>query len=106
LSALALNAVPLERHAGNGAQSELGELLASGWSVLAFSEGTRSRDGTLQRLHHGPARLALDARRPILPVALRGTFLAMPVGARWSRRARAGSLWFRAHAARKSERAS
>ncbi len=87
LSALALNAVPLERRAGGGSHAQLSGLLVSGWSVLAFPEGTRSRDGTLQRLHHGPARLALDAQRPILPMAIRGTFLAMPVGARWPRRA-------------------
>jgi 1-acyl-sn-glycerol-3-phosphate acyltransferase len=85
LSALALNAVPLERHAGSGSQSVLTRLLASGWNVLAFPEGTRSRDGTLGRFHHGPARLALDARRPLLPVAIRGTFAAMPVGQRWPR---------------------
>jgi 1-acyl-sn-glycerol-3-phosphate acyltransferase len=85
VSALALNAVPVERHNGSGSQSDLTRLLASGWNVLAFPEGTRSRDGTLGRFHHGAARLALDARRPILPVAIRGTFAAMPVGQRWPR---------------------
>jgi 1-acyl-sn-glycerol-3-phosphate acyltransferase len=85
VSALALNAVPVERHTGSGSQSELTRLLAWGWNVLAFPEGTRSRDGTLARFRHGPARLALDARRPVVPVAIRGTFGAMPVGQRWPR---------------------
>ena len=38
--------------------------------------------------HHGPAQLALETGRPIVPVAIRGTFLAMPVGARWPRHTR------------------
>jgi 1-acyl-sn-glycerol-3-phosphate acyltransferase len=67
---------------------ELDALLASGWSVLAFPEGTRSRDGTLHRLHHGPSRLALGAQRPIVPAGIRGTFQSMPVGARWPRHTR------------------
>ena len=89
MAALALNAVPLERFCRGGhKQTQLASLVASGWSVLAFPEGTRSRDGTLQRIHHGPAQLALETGRPIVPVAIRGTFLAMPVGARWPRHTR------------------
>ena len=83
LSALALNAVPLARHAGGSANDELARLVGNGWSVLAFPEGSRSRDGGLQRFHHGVSRLALDTHRPVLPIAVRGTFAAMPVGARW-----------------------
>jgi 1-acyl-sn-glycerol-3-phosphate acyltransferase len=88
LSALALNAVPVARHSGDGEQAEIAALLASGWSVLAFPEGTRSRDGSLQRLHHGASRLALLARRPVVPVGICGAFQAMPVGARWPRHTR------------------
>ena len=88
MAALVLNAVPLERFSGAHKQTQLASLVASGWSVLAFPEGTRSRDGTLQRIHHGPAQLALETGRPIVPVAIRGTFLAMPVGARWPRHTR------------------
>jgi 1-acyl-sn-glycerol-3-phosphate acyltransferase len=87
-AALVLNAVPLERFSGVRQQPQLASLLSSGWNVLAFPEGTRSRDGTLQRLHHGPAQLALETGRPIVPVAIRGTFQAMPVGARWPRHTR------------------
>jgi 1-acyl-sn-glycerol-3-phosphate acyltransferase len=88
LSALALNAVPVQRYSGSGEQVDLVALLSGGWSVLTFPEGTRSRDGSLQRLHHGASRLALAASRPVVPVAIRGTFLAMPPGARWPRRTR------------------
>jgi len=83
LSALALNAVPLTRHARGTANDELARLVGNGWSVLAFPEGSRSRDGALQRFHHGVARLALQTHRPVLPIAVRGTFAAMPVGADW-----------------------
>jgi 1-acyl-sn-glycerol-3-phosphate acyltransferase len=85
---LVLNAVPLERFSGVRQQTQLASLLSSGWSVLAFPEGTRSRDGSLQRLHHGASQLALETRRPMVPVAIRGTFQAMPVGARWPRHTR------------------
>ena len=97
--ALACNAVPVDRRARAGAPAEqhelasvtgglheLAALLGAGWSVLSFPEGTRSRDGTLQRLHHGPAHLAILLQRPLVPVAVRGTFSTLPVGARWPRR--------------------
>jgi len=83
LAALAFNAVPLDRRSRDGAPRHLARLLADGWSVLAFPEGTRSRDGALQRFHHGVARLALEAHVPVVLVGVRGTFWAMPVGARW-----------------------
>ncbi len=87
LSALVLNAVPLTRHAGIvDTQHEFARLVDAGWSVLAFPEGTRSRDGSLQRFHHGASRLALDTGRPVVPIAIRGTFAAMPVGQRWPTR--------------------
>jgi 1-acyl-sn-glycerol-3-phosphate acyltransferase len=85
LAALAFNAVPLDRRSRDGAQHSLADLLAGGWNVLAFPEGTRSRDGRLQRLHLGAARLALDLGVPLVPVGVRGTFRAMQVGARWPR---------------------
>jgi 1-acyl-sn-glycerol-3-phosphate acyltransferase len=89
LAALALNAVPLERRPGTGgAQAQLAGVLADGWSVLTFPEGTRSRDGGLQRFHLGPARLALDQRRPLVPIGIRGTFQALPAGASWPQPAR------------------
>jgi 1-acyl-sn-glycerol-3-phosphate acyltransferase len=85
LAALAFNAVPLDRRSRDGEQQSLADQLAAGWNVLAFPEGTRSRDGRLQRLHLGAARLALDLGVPLVPVGVRGTFRAMQVGARWPR---------------------
>ncbi|HEX8966990.1 MAG TPA: lysophospholipid acyltransferase family protein, partial [Chloroflexota bacterium] len=99
LAALALNAVPLERNSGGGDRDTYIRLLQTGWSVLAFPEGSRSRDGSLQRLHHGPSRLALDTGRPVVPLGIRGTFAAMPAGVSWPRPGRPRAVRVRIGAA-------
>lgn len=48
--------------------------------VLIYPEGTRSRDGQLQRGKTGVSRIALAGRVPIVPVGLRGTFELLPRG--------------------------
>jgi 1-acyl-sn-glycerol-3-phosphate acyltransferase len=52
--------------------------LARGAPVLLFPEGTRSMDGRLQRFKDGAFRLAFEAGAPVIPVALTGTFDALP----------------------------
>ncbi len=52
--------------------------LARGTPVLLFPEGTRSPDGRLQRFKDGAFRLAFDAGVPVVPIALTGTFDALP----------------------------
>lgn len=64
------------------------ELLARGKVVGLFVEGTRSPDGRLQPLEEGAAFLALQARVPVVPVAVIGTHRIMPKGARFPRVAR------------------
>jgi 1-acyl-sn-glycerol-3-phosphate acyltransferase len=49
------------------------DVLSQGTSVAIFPEGTRSRDGRMQRFRRGPFQLALRARVPILPVTILGT---------------------------------
>ena len=88
LVSLSLGTVPLDRKRG-GAESigTIEQLLAEGWAVLAFPEGSRTRDGRLHRGKTGIARLATSARVPVLPVGIQGTFEALPHGRRLPRRA-------------------
>ena len=45
----------------------------SGSSIIAFPEGTRSRNGTVARFKKGVFLLALQSGLPLVPVALEGT---------------------------------
>lgn len=54
------------------------EGVARGNSVIFFAEGTRSREGELQRFKKGAFRLALDLKLPILPVTVQGTKDVLP----------------------------
>lgn len=52
--------------------------LRGGTSVMMFPEGTRSRDGRLQRFKPGAFELALRTGRPLLPITVEGTGSALP----------------------------
>lgn len=54
-------------------------ILKQGDSVLLFPEGTRSRDGTLQEARRGAALIATKARVPVVPVAVTGTEVLLPI---------------------------
>jgi 1-acyl-sn-glycerol-3-phosphate acyltransferase len=82
-TALVFNTFPIERTGGKRATNTARQLIGEGWSVLVFPEGTRSRDGWLGRWRHGAARLAVEYGLPVMPVALRGTYAAMPKGRSW-----------------------
>ena len=89
---LAFNTVAVARK-GVGTQdatSELAALIAGGWSLVIFAEGTRSRDGNIGRLHSGAAVLAAEHDLPIVPVYVHGTHGVMPPGHRWMRWTRVG----------------
>lgn len=63
------------------------DLLAAGWHVLIFPEGTRSRSGELGPFKPGVGLLACRTNAPVLPVRLRGTWNVLPPGAHLPRRA-------------------
>ncbi|MFC5177243.1 lysophospholipid acyltransferase family protein [Nocardioides taihuensis] len=81
-SALVFNTFPIERHGGTMSATP-GEVLADGWSLVIFPEGTRSQDGWVGRFRMGAAFLACEHDVPVIPVAHRGTFAAMPRGQGW-----------------------
>ena len=60
-----------------------GDLLADGWNVVVFPEGTRSPDGWMERFRMGAAYLAVEHGVPVIPVGIKGSFAAMPRGRGW-----------------------
>ena len=56
------------------------EGLRAGFSVLIFPEGTRSPNGALLPFKKGAVRTAQNAKAPIVPVGLSGTFEIAPKG--------------------------
>ena len=86
-SSLIFNTFPIDRRGGTMATTP-GEVLADGWSLVIFPEGTRSNDGWMGNFRMGAAFLALEHDVPVVPVAHRGTFAAMPRGQNWPSKGR------------------
>jgi 1-acyl-sn-glycerol-3-phosphate acyltransferase len=79
----AVGQIPIRREGGSASQRALDtarEVLESGGVFGIYPEGTRSPDGRLYKGHTGIARLALQAKAPIVPVAMIGTREAQPIG--------------------------
>ena len=80
--------VPVDRagaHASQGALLTATRLLREGRLVGVFPEGTRTRDGRLNRGRTGVARMAAATGAPVIPCATVGTFDIAPPGARLPR---------------------
>ena len=58
------------------------QLVRDGVSIYLAPEGTRSRDGRINKLKKGGFHLAHDTGAPIVPVAIRGTIDILPRGGR------------------------
>jgi len=86
-SAIAFNAFPIgefpTEQSGGALASASANLLAKGWSVVIFPEGTRSSDGFARPFGPSAARLAIDCSVPVVPVGVLGTYAAMPRGSYW-----------------------
>jgi 1-acyl-sn-glycerol-3-phosphate acyltransferase len=82
-TALVFNAFPVERYRSRRLRSLAPRLLANGWSLLLFPEGTRSEDGWMSPLRMGAAQLCVTQGVAAVPVVLRGTYAAMPRGRNW-----------------------
>lgn len=79
------NAYPIERGGGRDALAYSQDLLARGWSLLIYPEGTRSRSGEVQEFRHGAAILAMQAKAPVIPIYTEGLRNVMPKGERTPR---------------------
>ncbi len=74
-------AVPIDRQSGGREALRWAiQALKNGKLIAIHPEGTRTLTGKLQRGKTGIARLALEARVPVLPVGLIGTFEILPKG--------------------------
>ncbi len=84
----ALGMIPIDREGGDAAERALSaaeRVLRKGELFGIYPEGTRSRDGRLYRGHTGPARLALRADVPIIPIGIVGARDVMPPDATFPR---------------------
>jgi len=81
-TALVFGTVPIERR-GGAPTTTPARLLAQGWNVVVYPEGTRSPDGWPSRFRPGAAALALECDAPVVPIAVRGSYAAMPRGRSW-----------------------
>jgi 1-acyl-sn-glycerol-3-phosphate acyltransferase len=59
------------------------DCLADGSSLIVFPESSRSRTGDVGRFREGAFLLAARTGRPVVPVAIHGTFDCMPPGQPW-----------------------
>jgi 1-acyl-sn-glycerol-3-phosphate acyltransferase len=83
LSALALNAFPIERTRVTRRSADLAaDLIAQGWSLLIFPEGGRSPDGWGQPFRGGAAYLSIRCGVPVVPVHVEGTGRILGKGAK------------------------
>ncbi len=85
--------LPLDRSGGPTADPALRaslSVLAAGELVGIYPEGTRSPDGRLYRGRTGVARLALEGKAPVIPVAMVDTDKVVPPGRLRPRMARPG----------------
>jgi 1-acyl-sn-glycerol-3-phosphate acyltransferase len=81
-SAIAFDAFPIE-HGDGGLTATPAKLLAKGWTVVIFPEGTRSSDGFVRPFRSSAAELAIECQVPVVPVGILGTYAAMPRGSYW-----------------------
>ena len=81
-----IGAIAFRRRGPNPASiAEVEALLAAGWNVLMFPEGTRSRSGEMGTFRPGIGLVAVRTGRPVLPVRIVGLHEVLPPGARLPR---------------------
>jgi 1-acyl-sn-glycerol-3-phosphate acyltransferase len=77
--------LPIDRSGGKASEASLNTglgVLGQGQVLGIYPEGTRSPDGRLYRGRTGIARMVLEAKVPVIPVAMIDTEKVQPIGQR------------------------
>ena len=85
--------LPIDRSGGKASEASLNtglSVLGQGLVLGIYPEGTRSPDGKLYRGRTGIARMALESKVPVIPVAMIDTEKVQPIGKRLPRIRRVG----------------
>jgi 1-acyl-sn-glycerol-3-phosphate acyltransferase len=75
--------LPIDRSGGKASEASLNTglgVLSQGLVLGIYPEGTRSPDGRLYRGRTGIARMVLEAKVPVIPVAMIDTEKVQPIG--------------------------
>ena len=85
--------LPIDRSGGKASEASLNtglKVLAQRQVLGIYPEGTRSPDGRLYRGRTGIARMVLESKAPVIPVAMIDTEKVQPIGKRLPRIRRIG----------------
>jgi 1-acyl-sn-glycerol-3-phosphate acyltransferase len=85
--------LPIDRSGGKASEASLNtglQVLSQGQVLGIYPEGTRSPDGRLYRGRTGIARMVLESKVPVIPVAMIDTEKVQPIGKRLPRIRRIG----------------
>jgi 1-acyl-sn-glycerol-3-phosphate acyltransferase len=88
--------LPIDRSGGKASEAALNTglgVLEQGQLLGIYPEGTRSPDGRLYRGRTGIARMVLEAKVPVIPVAMIDTEKVQPIGTRLPRVRRVGIVY-------------
>ena len=88
--------LPMDRSGGKASEAGLNtglQVLAEGRILGIYPEGTRSPDGKLYRGRTGIARMVLEAKVPVIPVAMIDTEKVMPIGSKLPKIRRIGIIF-------------
>ena len=88
--------LPIDRSGGKASEAALNTglgVLEQGQLLGIYPEGTRSPDGRLYRGRTGIARMVLEAKVPVIPVAMIDTEKVQPIGKRLPRVRRVGIVY-------------
>lgn len=88
--------LPIDRSGGKASEASLNtglRVLAEGEVLGIYPEGTRSPDGKMYRGRTGVARMILEGRVPVVPVAMIDTEKVMPIGSKMPKVRRIGIVF-------------